>query len=229
MFGLIDREQTAFIPGRQGGENIMLLQGLQPYLVSQGRSAVVVFCDFCKAYDTIDRGFLRRVLGTVGLGPGFLRWVDLLLTHSRSRANVNGFVSAAVPFCAGVRQGCPLAPLLYLFVGQALQRFLRSQHLGLAVKGRSFTALQYADDANVLLSSFSDVPAFLEAMATFAAASGQALNLDKTFLLPLGRPLPAPSSGRAAIAEAARGKPWPDALAGRRPSAWSESSPVGRP
>ena len=194
LFGLIDREQTAFIPGRQGGENIMFLQGLQPFLVSQHRSAVVVFCDFCKAYDTIDRGFLRRVLNTVGLGPGFLRWVDLLLTHSRSRANVNGFVSAAAPFCAGVRQGCPLAPLLYLFVGQALQRFLRSQHLGLAVKGRSFTALQYADDANVLLSSFSDVPAFLAAMATFAAASGQALNLDKTFLLPLGLPLPAPSS-----------------------------------
>lgn len=52
--------------------------------------------------------------------------------------------------------------------------------------GRLLTALQYADDAEVLLPSTDQVPAFLDAMQRFGAATGQRLNPDKTELLPIG-------------------------------------------
>lgn len=183
---IIDREQTAFVPGRLIGENIMTLQCLPHLLRRQRRSAVVVFCDFRKAYDTLDREFLLRAMRQLGVGEGFIAMVRLLLVNTRARAMVNGHVSTPAAFAAGVRQGCPLAPLLYLFIAQALLRLLKRRGIGIQVADRLLTALQYADDAEVMLPSLARVPAFLDAMRTFGDATGQHLNPAKTELLPVG-------------------------------------------
>ena len=55
---IIAPEQTAFIPGRCIGDNILMLQLIPHALLSERRSALVAFCDFHKAYDTVDRSFL---------------------------------------------------------------------------------------------------------------------------------------------------------------------------
>ncbi|KAI3427913.1 hypothetical protein D9Q98_006305 [Chlorella vulgaris] len=183
---IIDREQTAFVPGRHIGENIMALQCLPHLLRGTAASAVVVFCDFRKAYDTIDREFLFSAMDALGVGAGFLTLTRLLLANTRSRAMVNGFTSTPAAFLAGVRQGCPLAPLLYLFIAQALLQLLKARGIGITVAGQQLTALQYADDAQALLPSLDDVPSFLAAMDTFGAATGQRLNPAKTSLLPIG-------------------------------------------
>ncbi|KAI3427176.1 hypothetical protein D9Q98_007113 [Chlorella vulgaris] len=183
---IIDREQTAFVPGRHIGENIMALQCLPHLLRGTAASAVVVFCDFRKAYDTIDREFLFSAMDALGVGAGFLALTRLLLADTRSRAMVNGFTSTPAAFLAGVRQGCPLAPLLYLFIAQALLQLLKARGIGIPVAGQQLTALQYADDAQALLPSVDAVPSFLAAMDTFGAATGQRLNPAKTSLLPIG-------------------------------------------
>jgi len=186
LASLIDREQTAFVPGRRIGENILAMQCLPELLRRQRRWALIVFCDFRKAYDTLDRAFLFSIMRELGLGEGFLAMVRLLLSDTRARATVNRWVSTPELSAAGVRQGCPLAPLLYLFIAQALLRFLKARGVGITIAGQRLTAFQFADDAEALLSSFDDIPSFLAAMRTFAAASGQHLNLDKTKVLPVG-------------------------------------------
>jgi exonuclease III len=198
---VIDREQTAFIPGRHIGENVMTLQLLPEALRAEGRGAFVAFCDFVKAYDTIDREFLYAVMQRLGFGGPFLVVVRLLLTRTFSRARVNGCLSEPCQLFAGVRQGCPLAPFLYLFIGQALLRWLKHRGLGIRLPGSfaPLTALQFADDTEVFLSSQHDVRVFLAAMHVFAAASGQRLHLGKTALLWVGarptRPLPTHVAG----------------------------------
>jgi hypothetical protein len=183
---LIGREQTAFLPGRQIGENIMLLQ-LLPHALPASSKAVLVFLDFRKAYDTIDRGFLFRLLQLAGLGEGFLQWVQLLLQGTQACACVNGHLSGMVGFQAGVRQGCPLAPQLYLFVAQALLAFLQARGWGVQVGAARVTGCQYADDAQVVLPSIADLPRFLEDMEVFKQACGQGLNHSKTQVLPISR------------------------------------------
>ena len=181
---IIDREQTAFIPGRRIGENILTLQCLSELLRRQGRSAIAAMCDFRKAYDTIARPFLYAAMDTVGVGPGFLALVRTLLTGTAARAYVNGWTSTPAPTAAGVRQGCPLAPLLYLFVAQALLRLLKARGIGIDVAGLRLTAPQYADDTEPLLPSLDQVPALLDALTTFGAAGGQHLNPEKTCCCP---------------------------------------------
>ena len=186
LAGVIDAEQTAFVPGRRIGENILALQCLPELLRCQRRWALVVFCDFRKAYDTVDRAFLFSVMRELGLGEGFLAMVRLLLSDTRARATVNRWVSTPEASTAGVRQGCPLAPLLYLFIAQALLRFLKARGIGIDVAGQRLTAFQFADDAEVVLPSLDALPPFLAAMHTFGDASGQRLHLGKTRVLPVG-------------------------------------------
>ena len=185
--------QTAFLQGRQIGENILFLQLLPDMLRGEGRSAAVAFLDFNKAYNTVSRPFLFAAMEAMGAGAGLLRWVRLLLTDTQAAADVNGWVSAPVSSNAGVRQGCPLSPALYLFVAQALFSFLRSRGHGIEVGGRQLVGSQFADDAEVLLPSATEehVQPFLASMQVFGRASGQELNLGKSQLLPVGLTPPA--------------------------------------
>lgn len=225
---IIDPEQTAFVPGRRIGENVMTLQCLHELLRAQGRSALAVFTDTYKAYDTCDRGFLFSAMDTLGVGAGFLSMVRRLLTATASRAHVNGWTSTPAATAAGVRQGCPLSPLLYLFVAQALLRLLKTRGIGIDAAGLRLAALQYADDTVPLLPDQSHVPPLLAAYDTFRSATGQRLHLQKTKVLPIGAVpagLPAAAHGLGIVSAAttlgvtfgSAANPtarWPDLVAG---------------
>jgi hypothetical protein len=155
-------------------------------MAQQGRSCVLAFLDIAKAYDTLDREFLVGAMDAMGAGKGLIAWTQLLLANTASLAVVNGFKSDPVPMRAGVRQGCPLAPLLYLFAAQALLCWL--QHCGVGIRlnpgdDRLTTAVQFADDTEVVLDGLHAVDGFVACMDMYSRASGQQLNLDKVELL----------------------------------------------
>ncbi len=184
--GIISRTQTAFLKKRLIGENVMTVQLLASALSSQGDSALLALCDFRKAFDTVSREFLLKIMVALGVGPRFRAATALLLRGTQSRVLVNGTFSQPFYTQAGVRQGCPLSPLLYLFVAQALKQFLDARGFSIYASGVQVSALQFADDTAVPLAGPDAVPGFVEAMALFGRASGQCLQLNKTTLLPLG-------------------------------------------
>jgi hypothetical protein len=193
----VGREQTAFLPGRLIGETVMLLQLLPGALRAQRArglpgTGAAAFLDFQKAYDTVDRDFLFAAMSAVGAGGGMRTWAQLLLRDTQAVAVVNGHVSKPRGWEAGVRQGCPLAPAMYLFVAWALACWMQDeQHarwIGQKLGGVRTACSQYADDTTPLLTGWSEqhVRALISAMDVFGDASGQRLNLAKCQLLPLG-------------------------------------------
>ncbi|KAG1666688.1 hypothetical protein FOA52_013600 [Chlamydomonas sp. UWO 241] len=132
LSAVVGAEQTAFLAGRRISDNICLTQMLPGLLAANAAEGVgptgaaLALLDFRKAYDTIDRGFLIAVMEAVGVGDGVLAWTRTILTHTYASAEVNGFISAPRKYAAGVRQGCPAAPALFLFLGHALACFLRT-------------------------------------------------------------------------------------------------------
>ncbi|KAG1655855.1 hypothetical protein FOA52_006229 [Chlamydomonas sp. UWO 241] len=196
LAAVVGPEQTAFLAGRCISDNICLTQMLPGLLAANAAEGVgptgaaLALLDFRKAYDTIDRGCLLAVMEAVGVGDGELAWTRTILTHTYASAEVNGFISEPRQYAAGVRQGCPAAPALFLFLGHALACFLRTcPAVGVeVVPGCRVTCPQYADDCMPLLRSCApaDVAALVEAMAVFGRATGLVLNLGKCGILPLG-------------------------------------------
>ena len=187
---VISPEQSAFLPGRKMGETVWLLQ-LLPYLLRRyQRQAVLAFLDFAKAYDTVDRSFLYQAMEVLGLGGGLLAWVRALLTGTKAMAIVNGHVSLAVMFLAGVRQGCPMSPPLYLIIGEALLAWLKHKGYGVRVPTSQgevdVTAGQFADDGIAVVPALDRLPAFDADMTTFGTTTGQFLGRPKVQALRIG-------------------------------------------
>ena len=187
---VVTLEQSAFLPKRLIGANVMFLRHLPHLMRQQNRSCVIAFLDIAKAYDSLDRDFLLGAMDAMGAGSGLLGWVRTLLADTCSVAVVNGYRSSPVQMRAGVRQGCPLAPLLYLFAAQALLCWLQAGGVGIRLQPKDadlVTAVQFADDTEVVLDGPEAVPQFLRCMEVYSYASGQRLNVDKVELLTVGR------------------------------------------
>ncbi|CAI9614467.1 unnamed protein product [Staurois parvus] len=108
-----------------------------------------------KAFDRVNHEYLWLLLGRYGLQGRFIDWLKTLYKGAESFPLVNGW---GRPFevGSGVRQGCPLSPLLYAFAIDPFVRRLEGASLcgvplGIAgVPPLKFVA--YADDVSVIIS-----------------------------------------------------------------------------
>ena len=198
----IDPRQTGFLPSRLIADNILTTSLLPQVLISCQTTGAIIFIDISKAFDTVDRTFLLRCLATLGASDGMLHWVQILLSDTSTCTAINGVTSATCIWDAGVRQGCPLSPLLYLAVAQALASWLHSHApLGIQVADIRLTSLHHADDTQIFLPDLSQdtLTTLLAALATYSAASGQAINPTKSAALIIGTPPPDPPSSLQGI------------------------------
>ena len=198
----IGPEQSAFLPGRYIADNI-LLTSLVPHLcLALDVHGAVVFLDISKAFDTIDREFLYQCLLEMGASTGMVNLARLLLHDTRATTHVRGVDSTPRVWHSGVRQGCPLSPILYLIMAQALTSWLRVHPaLGIHFSNVRLVSNQHADDTTIFLADLSPgtLATLTQALHTFAAASNQRANIPKSMALPTQPPNP-PAPRHAASA-----------------------------
>jgi len=128
-------------------------------------------------------------------------WAGTLLGATTVAAVVNRHTFRSTTWEAGVRQGCPLAPAMYLFVPWALRCWHQSiLEVGLELAGQRDFASHFANDCVDLLKACTQgcAQALQVALATFGRARGQQLNPQKSTILPMEtppNPLPATLGG----------------------------------
>ena len=109
---------------------------------------VIISLDQEKAFDRVNRGFLQRVLERFNFGPHFRKWVGIVYADITSSVINNGWLSSSFSLERGVRQGCPLSPLLYCLVvetlGQAIRKDLSIEGIQiLGSRGKQNKVSQY--------------------------------------------------------------------------------------
>ncbi len=115
MVGLVVHpDQTCGVPGRSGSWNLALVRDSISWVEQHQLPLGILSLDQVKAFDRVSHAFLMSVLERLKFGPLFRAWIRLLYTRVKSRIGVNGFYFELVEQRSGVRQGCPLSPLLYI-------------------------------------------------------------------------------------------------------------------
>ena len=71
------------------------------------------FVDFRKAFDSVNHEVMWRILKARGVHPKLLALIKDLYSGSRARVAAHGTESGWFDIRMGVRQGCPLSPLLF--------------------------------------------------------------------------------------------------------------------
>ncbi|CAI5946852.1 unnamed protein product [Closterium sp. NIES-65] len=186
---IIHPAQTAFVRGRSIGDTINDTLDLMEWAVARSVPLLVLTVDIRKAYDLVDREFMYQCLSYLGLPSDFITWVRLLHTDTSTRVLVNNHPGPDFPVRSGVRQGCPLAPLLFICVIEVLHR-----HLSSALPGFAFSNHQrrlaacYADDISIFLNSDSELHTASQLLDSFALVSGEQPNWNKCSILPFNIP-----------------------------------------
>ena len=107
-------------------ENVRVLLDVACYADQNNIGGAILSLDQEKAFDRMEISFLMKVLERMGFGPSFRNWIGLLYTDVHSAVSVNGFLMEFFPVTMGVRQGCPLSPLLYILVMESLASAVRA-------------------------------------------------------------------------------------------------------
>ncbi|KAK3520727.1 hypothetical protein QTP70_031452 [Hemibagrus guttatus] len=113
------------------------------------------FVDLEKAFDRVPRGILWEVLWEYGVRGPLLRAVRSLYNRSRSLVRIASCKTDLFPVHVGLRQGCPLSPVLFIVFMDRISR--RSQGLeGVRFGDHRISSLIFADDVVLLASSGLD-------------------------------------------------------------------------
>jgi hypothetical protein len=111
---IIRPNQTVFVEGRSILDNVFMAQEALAWAEESDQDLVLLLLDFEKAFDRIKWGFLFKALAKLGFSATWVRWVGSLYQVTTSAIKVNGVTSPDFQLARSVRQGCPLAPYLFI-------------------------------------------------------------------------------------------------------------------
>jgi len=120
----ISREQFGFLKGRQIHEAIGVAQEGLHTIKTKKLRADVIKLDLSKAFDRVNWLYIRMLLIHLGFGLDFVNWIMACLISVSFSILLNESTTDFFQARRGIRQGCPLSPLLFLLVAESLSCYL---------------------------------------------------------------------------------------------------------
>ncbi|VDL99513.1 unnamed protein product [Schistocephalus solidus] len=136
--GLLPESQCGFRRHRGITDMIFAARQLQEKRQDMRTHIFTTFVDLTKAFDTLNRDGLWKVMQTFGCPERFTHMVRQLHDGMTARVTDNGTVSEAFAVTNGVKQGCVLAPTLFsLMFSAMLMDAYRDEQPGIRIAYRT--------------------------------------------------------------------------------------------
>ena len=126
----------------------------------------------------------------MGIPSTLIKWIKVLYSNPYCSIILNNFIGAPLKVERGIRQGCPLSPLLYSICAEGLASLVRNN---CNLRGiftphgeSSVRLIQHADDTNLFISNNSEFDVIQNILNIYCKGSGSKLNIDKSKGLWLG-------------------------------------------
>lgn len=183
---ILHEAQEAFLPGRSSFACVDALLDVWERAASSS-SCFNLFYDISRAYDTVRVDDLVRAMERLSLPPGFIAFVVDSMTDCFAVVRTPYGNTLSFPLLRSVRQGCPLAPLLFIIL-------MDPWHCGLEVNplfggtrdgfvyspSRCIASKGYADDTWACSSSLAGLWRMNRFTVAFCTLNHLQLNALKT-------------------------------------------------
>ena len=184
-------EQAGFRKGRGCIDQIFALRNIIEQSIEWNSSLHINFIDFKKAFDSVHRETVWKILGSYGVPSKMVTLMKLFYLKFECSVIVNGNTRTDwFSVKSGVRQGCILSPILFLVVIDWVMRQTTSDR----PRGIQWTLfsqiedLDFADDLAVLSSTHRRLQEKTDRLVDFSKSTGLVVNSKKTEVMALSEP-----------------------------------------
>jgi len=189
---IISLDQAGYIKDRYIGSNTRLIEDIIEYVRENKMEGAALFCDFEKAFDTIEISFILMVLKKFNFGDSMQRWIRTFYNGIEANIKCNNWITCPVKMGRGIRQGCPVSALLFILAVETMAENIRKND---SIKGillpdnynTEAKIAQLADDATLFLKNKKSILLAIDEIEKFGNVAGTRLNKQKTIGMWLGK------------------------------------------
>jgi len=184
--GKLCSAQKGFLRDEGCYEHNFVLQEVLTHAKRTRRPAVVAWLDLSNAFGSIPHAAIRRALVRSAVPRGLIAIWDSMYDGCTTRVRTAEGHTAPIPIRSGVRQGCPLSPIIFNLAIDSVVRVAAESSDGYSLHGSTWSALAYADDIALLARTPEGMERMLASVEAEAASVGLRFNPAKCATLHVG-------------------------------------------
>ena len=185
LHNIIPVEQFEFRSNHSTTDAIFVLNSLIEYTKIKHQKLYCCFVDFRKAFDSVHHQLLWHKLSSIGVSTKLLKLLIDIYRNAKSCIQLCGKYTNSFICNTGVRQGCPLSPILFtLFTSDLLDEI--KQCYGVMLGSRKVAGLMFADDLVLLANNQQDLQSSLNLRYGYCSKWALTVKHSKTKVLVFG-------------------------------------------
>ena len=179
---MLRKEQAGFRKGRSCSDHIFTLRQIIEQSYEWNTTVYLNFIDFSKAFDSIHRPALWKILSYYGIPQKIISVIKMLYSDFRAHVICGSNLTDQFSIKSGVRQGCILSPILFcLCIDWMMKRVTAIEKRGIKWTFQEcLEDLDYADDITLISQRFQDLQTKTTDLAATAQQIGLMINTNKT-------------------------------------------------
>ena len=183
---LLRNNQAGFRSNRSCTDQISSLRIILEQSMEFNSQIYVNFIDYSKAFDSIDRGSLWKIMAHYGIPTKIINLIKKMYQDSGGQVLYKGRLSSFFQILTGVRQGCLLSPFLFLLIIDWIMRQSDNQRTGIQwTLTKKLEDLDFADDLALLSHTQAQMQDKTSKIAENSSKVGLHINVAKTKLMKL--------------------------------------------
>ena len=185
---IIVDEQNGFRKKRSTLDHLTTLTSI---LKPEKSKKVNILCliDFKKAFDTVNRDILWHKLQHIGIKDKLFSAIKGLYDKVICTVRINGFNTDWFTVKCGLKQDCPLSPILFSFFINDLALKLKSTNVGVVCGDEKVSILLFADGIVLIAENPNDLQVLLNILSAWCKLNGMVINGTKSNIVHFQTPL----------------------------------------
>jgi exonuclease III len=184
----LGQNQFGFRKGCGTRDAIGVMRVLCERNLEYGNDVYICFVDFEKAFDRINWVKMMEILKSLKIDWKDRRMITELYMKQEAVIRVANGDSEPGVIGRGVRQGCPLSPLLFSIYAEAMMlEAMEDIEEGVRVGGQLIKDVRFADDQGMVASTEKGLQELMNGLSVCAARYGMKINVKKTKTMVVSR------------------------------------------
>ena len=180
------KTQYGFRAGRSTTHPLFILCRAMEWAQMTEKPLQLLFLDWRQAFDSLDHTAMVKALSRFGVALNFIALIDAFYKSPVFQVTSWQGESCTGKVGAGIRQGCPLRPYLFIIVLSVLMQDVEDRLIQTGVPLNTWSVgnptydLEYADDTLLISLTTPQLQQFLSTLEAEAARYGMTLNETTT-------------------------------------------------